>query len=246
MTPGEHDALITKMIGIFEGSFSADGEAPPRLTLEQAWTSRFVICHWKRSIEPCALADLQPKEIEILSNAICHGDCMDDQVVSALKVWPLHFVMTLLPDVTSLADGVAEDESHETLLERAQVQEWEAKVAAFEARLAIDQRNIVQVSNGLDSLKDTLDWIQMQKHVKQASMAKEAVNIFMDQKFPAVSCDELVDLQVRSPVVCPRETRIPKRLRSSWSSMWISMCPTNLSWFWCHGFYRSCRLLYCM
>ena len=194
MTPGEHDALITKIIGIFEGSFSADGEAPPRLTLEQAWTSRFVICHWKRSIEPCALADLQPKEIEILSNAICHGDCMDDQVVSALKVWPLHFVMTLLPDVTSLADGVAEDESHETLLERAQVQEWEAKVAAFEARLAIDQRNIVQVSNGLDSLKDTLDWIQMQKHVKQASMAKEAVNIFMDQKFPAVSCDELVDL----------------------------------------------------
>ena len=169
MTPGEHDALITKMIGIFEGSFSADGEAPPRLTLEQAWTSRFVICHWKRSIEPCALADLQPKEIEILSNAICHGDCMDDQVVSALKVWPLHFVMTLLPDVTSLADGVAEDESHETLLERAQVQEWEAKVAAFEARLAIDQRIIVQVS-------------------------KEAVNIFMDQKFPAVSCDELVDL----------------------------------------------------
>ena len=194
MTVAEHDLLICKMCSIYEGGFDDSGVPPARLTLEQAWTARFVICHWKRSIEPCAKADLEQKEISLLSHAICQSDCMDDQVVAALKVWPMHFTMTLLPDVTSLADGVAEDESQEILLERAQDQEWQAKVASFEAKLAIDQRSIVQVSNGLDILKDTLDWLQMQKHVKQASVAKEAVNTFMDEKFPSVTCEDLVDL----------------------------------------------------
>lgn len=194
MSCDEHESLITKMISMFEDSFSPEGEAPPRLTLDQAWTSRFVICHWKRSIEPCALSDLQPKEMEVLSKAICHSDCMDDQVTSALKAWPMHFVMTLLPDVTSLADGMDEHESQDALLDKAEAHEWQAKVAAFEAKLVIDQRSIRQVAAGMDILKDTLDWIQMQKQVKQASVAKEAVDAFMDERFPCISCEELVDL----------------------------------------------------
>ena len=78
--------------------------------------------------------------------------------------------------------------------EKAESAEWSARLATFEAKLSLDHRKAVEISNGLDLLKDALDWLATSKRVKQAQMARDLVDENIGKSFPVVTVNDFIDL----------------------------------------------------
>ena len=155
MTPEEHDMTVAKLIASFEDMATA--EEVPRFTIDNVAICRFVITHWVRSAKRCAEADLKSNDFNVVCAAIEKGDALDGQMTAALRSWPMTWATTLLPDVETLSEIPMEGK--EQVLEKAESAEWSARLATFEAKLNIDHRKAIEISNGLDLLKDALDWL---------------------------------------------------------------------------------------
>lgn len=102
--------------------------------------------------------------------------------------------MTLLPDVTSLTDEVHVETRPEAILEKAEVAEWASRLNTFQAKLSFDQAKCQEIAHGMDVLKDTLEWINTDKHVKMALQVKSTIEAYMAKHFPTVTVNDLTDL----------------------------------------------------
>ena len=189
----EHEMLVRKLISVFEGSNS---EAPQKITQEQLFNYRMIAQHWSKSIRQCAQKDLQEKEFEMVQMAVEHGDALDGQLLSRLKGFPVWFAMTMLPDVKELAGAVDEEVevTTESLLETAEKNEWDAKLAGFQARLKCDQRLVQEIAAGHTLLKDALDWLASSKRLEEAKKAKTLVESHVMRFIPTLTVDDVIDL----------------------------------------------------
>ena len=79
-------------------------------------------------------------------------------------------------------------------LEKAESQEWMAKLQVFEAKLHCDQKKDQEISNGVETLRDVLDWIQTSKRVKQAESCRGLVDAHMKRAFPVVDLGDISEL----------------------------------------------------
>ena len=79
-------------------------------------------------------------------------------------------------------------------LEKAESQEWTAKLQVFEAKLHCDQKKVQEISNGVETLRDELDWIQTSKRVKQAESCRGLVDAHMTRVFPVVELGDISEL----------------------------------------------------
>ena len=190
MTLEEHEMTVAKLVSTFEDMATA--EEVPRFTIDNVATCRFIITHWVRSAKRCAEADLKPNDFNVVCAAIEKGDALDGQMTAALRSWPMTWATTLLPDVETLSEIPMEGK--EQVLEKAESAEWSARLATFEAKLNIDHRKAIEISNGLDLLKDALDWLATSKRVKQAQMARDLVEENIGKSFPVVTVNDFIDL----------------------------------------------------
>ena len=101
--------------------------------------------------------------------------------------------MTMLPDVHDMGD-IANVPSHDERVEKAELQEWSAKYGLFQAKLHADQQRIKEISKGIDTLKDVLDWIQTARRVKFAETGKKLVEDHMTRNFPMISVGDISEL----------------------------------------------------
>lgn len=184
MTCDEHEATVTKIICSFEAQVSDD--FCPKFTIENAANARFLATHWLRSARQCAMADLTEAEFKVVKDAVERSDNLDTQFSNALKNWPTTWAMNLLPDV----ELMVQCESEDTLLEKAESQEWQAKLATLEAKLTCDYRKASEIASGMDLLKDALDWLATSKRVKQAQMARDVVQHTIEKNFPVMTIND--------------------------------------------------------
>lgn len=71
---------------------------------------------------------------------------------------------------------------------------WASRLTTFEAKLAVDQSKTQEIAHGMDVLKDTLEWINTDKHVKMAIQVKDTIELFMQKHFPTIAVNDLMDL----------------------------------------------------
>ena len=76
------------------------------------------------------------------------------------------------------------------MLEKAESQEWQAKLATLEAKLTCDYRKASEIASGMDLLKDALDWLATSKRVKQAQMARDVVQHTIEKNFPVMTIND--------------------------------------------------------
>lgn len=69
-----------------------------------------------------------------------------------------------------------------------------AKLAATEAKLALDQRLLAHVASGYGVLSDCLDWITTQKKLSAAKQAREVVDNHQSVFAPIMELDTLTNL----------------------------------------------------
>ena len=126
LSPDEHNALIKKIIAVFEGDLAVAGDGPPpKVTMEQLFNFRFVVQAWIQTAAHCAKADLDEATFQTVSAAVEMGDALDSQMVSCLKGFPLEFGLTMLPDVRCLtSEGDVPEVEAETIIEKAEREEW--------------------------------------------------------------------------------------------------------------------------
>lgn len=189
----EHELIVRKIISVFEGS---SAEVPQKINQEQLFNFRMISQHWSKSIRQCAEKDLQEKEFEMVQMAVEHGDALDSQIMSVLKGFPVWFAMTMLPDVKEMAGAMDDDVevTTESLLEAAEKHEWDAKLAAFQARLKCDQRLVQEIATGHTLLKDALDWLASSKRLEEAKKAKTLVDSHVERCVPTLVIDDMIDL----------------------------------------------------
>ena len=123
LKPAEHEALINKIIAVYESELGHQGP-PPRVTNQQLWDYRFVIQAWMQTVHECAKTDLDEANYKMVEQAVLCGDALDTQLVSSLKGFPLEFGLTMLPDVKSLTDEDVPAAEAETIIEKAEREEW--------------------------------------------------------------------------------------------------------------------------
>lgn len=99
----------------------------------------------------------------------------------------------MLPDVQEMGDHM-EIEPQADRLEKAETQEWTAKLQVFEAKLHCDQKKVQEIASGVDTLRDVLDWIQTSKRVKQAEACRGLVEAHMARTFPVVDLGDISEL----------------------------------------------------
>ena len=102
----------------------------------------------------------------------------------------------MLPDVKELAGAVDEEVevTTESLLETAEKNEWDAKLAGFQARLKCDQRLVQEIAAGHTLLKDALDWLASSKRLEEAKKAKTLVESHVMRFIPTLTVDDVIDL----------------------------------------------------
>ena len=127
LAPQEHEALIEKLIAVFESDMDQKGpdDAPAKVMPEQLFQYRWVIQSWVRTVGYCARADLDENNYQTVEQAVLRGDALDHQLVNCLTSYPLEFGLTMLPDVKCLtAEGDIQQAEAEDLIEKAEREEW--------------------------------------------------------------------------------------------------------------------------
>lgn len=193
LSTADHEGLLGKLISVFESDAEKTG-GNAKVTLDALWRYRLVIQHWNRTVHGCAKNDLDSDTYTMVSDAMLLGDALDSQFCQALKSFPLEFGLTMLPDVKSLQSTDADAEEVETAIEKAEKQEWQAKLAGLEAKLEVDQRLLRQVNDGYSVLNDCLDWITTQKKLSMAKKARDVVQEHQDYFLPILELDDFSNL----------------------------------------------------
>ena len=133
LTCTEHEALVTKMVTMFEDTV----QSSPDLTQVQ-WAAirpdssarvkcRLVVTHWLRTVRACAEADLSAEDLKAVEAAVTQGDALDAQMIQALTAWPISWHMALTPDLKAeLPEEVELDQ--EKLFDDAMMKTWNAKL----------------------------------------------------------------------------------------------------------------------
>ena len=96
----------------------------------------------------------------------------------------------MLPDVHDRGE-IANVPFHD---EKIEMQEWSAKFHLFGAKFPSDQQRIKEISKGIDTLKDVLDWIQTARRAKLAETGKKLGENHMAHHFPVISVGDISEL----------------------------------------------------
>ena len=80
LSPQEHEALIEKVVAVFESDMDQKGpdDAPATVTSEQLFQHRWVIHSWVRTVGYCARADLDENKYQSVEQAVLRG-ALDNQ-----------------------------------------------------------------------------------------------------------------------------------------------------------------------
>jgi hypothetical protein len=195
-----HEMLVTKVLVCFEDEALHVTEPSKRLkfrpTVNTLDVCRLIIQHWQQSIKQCAQQDLSEEDFKELEAAVLYGDAMDSHIKKALDRFPVNWNMSMLPDLKA---GMPEDciVDTETLLEKAELDLWNAKLDDFSAKLKRDQIKIQTMHSGSSTLQDQLEWIRHMKMVNQASTVSQLV-----EQFTTVFEDNLGVLEITCVCYC--------------------------------------------
>ena len=136
LSAGDHTRLFDKAIHIFEDqcqhASSLETRARYKPTAETLGQYRAILQAWSQAIEQCARKDLSEPDFAEIENAVLFSDCLDSQIINALRKFPAVWHMAMLSDVrASLPDLTAELEAQ---ADQSELTMWEAKEAYLQSQ----------------------------------------------------------------------------------------------------------------
>ena len=157
LSPDEHNALISKLISVFESDMDelkrAGCDGIPKVTTEQLFQYRWVVQSWVQTVVHCARADLDETNYKTVEQAVLRGDALDVQLVNCLRSYPLEFGLTMLPDVRCLtAEGEIEEVEAENMIEQAEREEWRFDIDYQQLLFLIFGRHVQTVDSNESNL----------------------------------------------------------------------------------------------
>jgi len=182
----DHKLMMCKVIKVYESDIAGldahEAKVRCRPNEEGYLMARKIIQLWSSAIEPVAVQELTAADFAEFQRLVLTTDQVDGDIVRVLDRAPKWFHMALMPCISG-SDNM-EDEMSANRLTVAQSKAECALYEVFEEQLFQDWKLIILASQGQDSLKELVAWLDNKHHRQQSKMGVELVGAHCKKFFP--------------------------------------------------------------